>query len=639
MSSETSVSSVSSGSNSIVLEIRSETWPPNTPLNTILKYLICLATPVLISVVTPCGLHAAEPAEDEEAELAKKLNNPISDLISVPFQANEDFHMGPTGKGYQFKLNFQPVVPISLGHDWNLIVRTILPVIDQHDVFYQPVPRFPGLPDSTLNKIPPALRIDAENLARKLYDQEVKNNPQNRSQDGLGDTVQSFFLSPKDPGPGGIIWAVGPVFLYPTATQDLLGGEKWGMGPTFVLLEQTGPWTIGVLANQIWSVGGTSTRDNISASFLQPFIVYTTKTHTSFSLNTESTYDWESSQWTVPINVGISQILKIGKQPVSIQIGGRYYADGPSGAPDWGLRVAFTMLFPTGKHEPAPAPSGKYTRPHGRPESRMNPSWLYQQDTIWVIVALFVAMILAGELGARLGRRWYPRADDLRRGHFVAVLGSLLGLLALLISFTFAMSANRYDARRQLVVTEANVLGGLHLQSGLLPAAPHQQFDELLRQYVDLRVPAATLRRDPTTEQIAQLVAESDVIFLRMWKVIQEAALAQPPAHGADAMLKGLLDAASIQRERLLALESRVPDPVIWMLLLGALVAMSAVGLAGGLGNHRGLPARIIVSVLICGTIEVVLDLDKPHQGLIQVSQTPMIGLQQVLHRESQVKP
>lgn len=324
-----------------------------------MKYMIPLAFAVSGIVFSLCGLHSAEPAQDDESELAKKLNNPVASLISVPFQANEDFHMGPTNKGYQFKLNFQPVAPISLGKDWNLIVRTILPVIDQHDVFYQPVPRFPGLPEKTLNQIPPALRDDAENLARKLYDHEVKKHPQNRSQDGLGDTVQSFFLSPKDPGPGGIIWGLGPVFLYPTATQDLLGGGKWGMGPTFVVLKQTGGWTVGMLANQIWSIGGNEDRNNISASFIQPFIVYTTKTHTSFGLNTESTYDWETSQWTVPINLSVTQILKIGKQPMSIQLGGRYYADGPSGAPDWGVRLAFTLLFPTGKHEPAPAPSGK----------------------------------------------------------------------------------------------------------------------------------------------------------------------------------------------------------------------------------------------------------------------------------------
>jgi len=269
----------------------------------------------------------------------------------------------------------------------------------------------------------------------------------------------------------------------------------------------------------------------------------------------------------------------------------------------------------------------------------MKQSWLYQLDSIWVVAALLVAMNLTAELGSRLGRRWFPRADDLRRGHFVAVLSSLLGLLALLLSFTFAMSANRYDTRRQLVVTEANVLGGLYLQSGLLPETPRRQFKGVLREYVDFRAQAAALRRDPTEAHVAQRVAESDAIFRRMWNVIQEEALAQPPTHGAEAMLRGLVDAASIHRERLQAFEGRVPDAVIWLLLCGALVAMTAVGLAGGLGNHRGVPARVTVSILICGTIYVVLDLDKPHQGLIQVSQTPMLGLERVLDDDPEAQP
>jgi hypothetical protein len=268
----------------------------------------------------------------------------------------------------------------------------------------------------------------------------------------------------------------------------------------------------------------------------------------------------------------------------------------------------------------------------------LKPSWLYQQDSVWIVAVLFLAMIFTSELACRFGRRWYPRADDLRRGHLVSVLGPLLGLLALLLSFTFAMSANRYDARRQLVVADANVLGGLYLQAGLLPVAERTEFKRQLHQYVDLRSRLAHLRRDGTAEQAAEAGMESDGIHARMWAVIQKAALAVPPAHGADMMLKGLVDASSIQRERLLAFESRVPDPVIWLLLWGALVAMSAIGLSGGLGNHRGLPARIIVSILLCGTIYVVLDLDKPHQGLIQVSQTPILRLLQVLERDPETR-
>jgi hypothetical protein len=261
----------------------------------------------------------------------------------------------------------------------------------------------------------------------------------------------------------------------------------------------------------------------------------------------------------------------------------------------------------------------------------MNPSWLYEQRSIWIVVALFLAMTAAGELACSVGRHWYPHADDLRRGHLGSVLGSLLGLLALLLSFTFAMSASRYDARRQLVVTDANLIDGLYLQSSLLPETTRKEFKQKLRQYVDLRGQIAGLSRKAGGQEVAKLLTLSDGVFLQMWKVIQDAALAQPPAHGADAMLRGLIDVSSIQRERVLAFESRVPDAVIWLLLWGALVAMSAVGLAGGLGNHRGMPARIIVSTLLCGTIYIVLDLDKPHQGLIQVSQTPILRLQQVI--------
>ena len=247
---------------------------------------------------------AGAPA-DQEAELAKQLQNPVASLISVPFQNNFDFNLGQNGDGFKYTLNFQPVIPVSLGKDWNLIIRTILPIISQDDV------------------IP------------------------NTSQSGLGDIVQSFFFSPKKPV-GGLILGFGPVFLFPSATDSLLGSEKWGAGPTGLVLKQTGGWTYGLLFNHIWSYAGDHDRNYVSATFLQPFISYTTKTKTTFGLNTESTYDWHNSQWTVPINFSISQLVKVGKMPVSLALGAKYYAEGPSGGPDWGLRFVVTPLFPTG---------------------------------------------------------------------------------------------------------------------------------------------------------------------------------------------------------------------------------------------------------------------------------------------------
>ena len=166
------------------------------------------------------------------------------------------------------------------------------------------------------------------------------------SQSGLSDTVQSLFFSPKAPTSGGWIWGAGPVLLLPTATDDLLGAEKWGAGPTAVLLKQEKGWTYGVPANHIWSFAGESGRADVNATFLQPFVSYTTKTFTTFGLNTESPYDWQNSQWTVPLNLTVAQLLKIGGQPVQFTLGVKYYAEKPDNGPEWGLRFAITFLFP-----------------------------------------------------------------------------------------------------------------------------------------------------------------------------------------------------------------------------------------------------------------------------------------------------
>jgi hypothetical protein len=244
-------------------------------------------------------------SEDEAAELAKQLQNPVASLISVPFQNNFEFNLGPNDDGFKYTLNFQPVIPVSLGKDFNLIIRTIVPIISQNDVI-------PGT-----------------------------------SQSGLGDIVQSFFSSPKKPV-GGLILGFGPVFLWLSGTDRFLGTEKWGAGPTGLVLKQSGGWTYGLLFNHIWSYAGDDQRDYVSSTFLQPFISYTTKTKTTFGLNTESTFDWNAEQWTVPVNVFVSQLIKVGKLPLSLSLGGKVYADGPSGGPDWGIRFVVTPLFPTG---------------------------------------------------------------------------------------------------------------------------------------------------------------------------------------------------------------------------------------------------------------------------------------------------
>lgn len=258
-----------------------------------------------MAVLTCVATAQAQEANDS-ADLAKKLNNPIAAMISVPFQFNYDSEIGPERDGERIQMNVQPVVPISLNDDWNVISRTILPVIDQDDIF-------PGA----------------------------------GSQFGLGDVTQSLFFSPTHPGESGIIWGLGPVFLVPTGTDELLSSEKWGAGPTLVVLKQSGGWTYGALMNHIWSFAGASDRDDVSTTFLQPFLSYTTPDAWTFGINSESSYDWEAEQWSVPINVTVSKLVTIGHQPVSLGGAVRYWADSTDGGPHgFGARAIVTFLFP-----------------------------------------------------------------------------------------------------------------------------------------------------------------------------------------------------------------------------------------------------------------------------------------------------
>lgn len=270
---------------------------------TALKMSVIASTAVMSAGPVMAVEATLDDAQVNAAELAKKLQNPIANLISVPVQNNWDFGVGQTD-AMRFTANVQPVIPFSVGDKWNLITRTIMPVIHAES------PMSGG-----------------------------------SSVAGFGDVVQSFFLSPKEPI-GGWIVGGGPVFLYPSASEQTLGGQKWGAGPTAVALKQQNGWTYGMLVNHLWDFAGNANRADINATFMQPFASYTTKTYTTFGVNTESTYDWERKHWTVPLNLTVQQLVKFGSQPVAFTLGGCYHAEKPDDGPDWGLRFVVTLLFP-----------------------------------------------------------------------------------------------------------------------------------------------------------------------------------------------------------------------------------------------------------------------------------------------------
>jgi hypothetical protein len=281
----------------------------NTAVHSVLAQLAALPFVLFIAISS-----AAHAADDES--LREAAQNPIADMISLPFQNDTNFNVGNTSNT-QDVLNIQPVIPFSLGDDWNVIVRPILPVV------YQPSLEIPGADENVF---------------------------------GLGDLMPEIFFSPKKPidlAPGiNLVWGVGPVFQLPTATDDALGTGKWSAGPGFVTFLSVKPLhiTTGFLALNVWSFAGDSDRSDVNAMTLQPFLNYNLNDGWYLTTAPLITADWEAdddNRWTVPVGGGVGRIFKIQDQPVNIQLSAYYNAVTPedTGA-EWSVRAQLTFLFP-----------------------------------------------------------------------------------------------------------------------------------------------------------------------------------------------------------------------------------------------------------------------------------------------------
>lgn len=263
------------------------------------------AAPAQTGEARPAGAAAAAAAGASTEELTKQVQNPISSLISVPFQNNNAFGIGPYDRA-QDVLNIQPVVPVGISKNWNMITRVIQPII------WQPYPQTPT-----------------------------------GGQYGFGDMVPTFFFSPKNSGK--LIWGVGPQFILPTATDQILGQGKVSMGPSVVALISPKTGAIGVLVSNDWSVAGSGSRPSVNQMTLQYFANYNLSKGWYFSTLPILTANWNASSgnvWIIPFGGGMGRVVKFGAQPFNINVQMFGNVVHPPGASPWGLRIQIALLFP-----------------------------------------------------------------------------------------------------------------------------------------------------------------------------------------------------------------------------------------------------------------------------------------------------
>lgn len=280
-----------------------------------MKHLLLIFLPLLLTT---------SPALAQD-DLAKQSQNPVANMISVPFENNIYFDVGPTEK-LANGLFIKPVYPTPIGKV-NLINRLIIPVIYLEGQ------------DSV------SIESDEDPVLGK-----IQVFPGSSDKFGLGNIQYQGFLSPANPGP--VIWGLGPAFEFPTNTDSRLGTDTWSVGPSLVVLSMPGPWVLGLLAQNIWDFAGKSSEPNVNRGIIQPILNYNIGQGWYLTSTPVLGVNWEADsgqKWTVPVGGGFGRLMRFGKQPIDFKLASYWYADAPRFGPEWSLQFTVKLLFPKGK--------------------------------------------------------------------------------------------------------------------------------------------------------------------------------------------------------------------------------------------------------------------------------------------------
>jgi len=269
----------------------------------------CAAWSPPLAAQEPRPTDSGQPVESasgaRESELARRSQNPVEDMVSIPVEENLDYGIGANDRA-QSTLKIEPRIPAHVLPSWNIVTRTIIPIVYKPDAM------------ATTG-----------------------------GSSGLGDVNPTFFVTQAHPGP--VIWGVGPDVVLPTATQTSLGAGKWSVGPSVALVVKPRRWTLGFIASNVWSFAGQSGRSSVDKGSLQYFIHYNLANGWSVKTSPTMTAEWEKASgdvWTIPVGGGVAKVFALGKLAINASLAGYGYAAKPSDGPDWQLRCEASFLFP-----------------------------------------------------------------------------------------------------------------------------------------------------------------------------------------------------------------------------------------------------------------------------------------------------